>query len=288
MLSHRIPHPMSALIETEIRPAIIVWTLGGETIHTSYGTNCTAIMGADGVVLVDPLIAPAYARLVEAALRARTAAPVRAVALTHHHTDHALGSSHFARQGIPVLAHRACRERMAADHPRLIEARRQNPQTRDLFADAESRLPTVTFDEGVTLHIGSLETEVWHPGWAHTPGDAFLFVPSERVAICGDLLWNGYHYNYEDASLPGIRRGLDALRALDADTFVPGHGAVTGPQAIDENARYHDAVEAIIREAGNETDATVGEALRARFPDYRLSLVIPVAVARIREQIAPR
>jgi len=60
---------MSALIETEIRPAIIVWTLGGETIHTSYGTNCTAIMGADGVVLVDPLIAPAYARLVEAALR---------------------------------------------------------------------------------------------------------------------------------------------------------------------------------------------------------------------------
>jgi cyclase len=276
---------MSALIETEIRPTIIVWTLGGETIHTSYGTNCTAIMGADGVVLVDPLIAPAHARLVEAALRARTAAPVRAVVLTHHHTDHALGSSHFARQGIPVLAHRACRERMA-EHPRLIEARRQNPETRDLFADAESILPSVTFDEGVTLYAGGLEVEVWHPGWAHTPGDAFLFVPSERVAICGDLLWNAYHYNYEDASLPGIRRGLDALRALDADTFVPGHGAVVGSQAIDENARYHDAVEAIIRDAGDESDAAVGETLRARFPDYRLSLVIPVAVARIREQIA--
>jgi len=251
-------------------------------MDTSYGTNCTAIMSPDGVVLVDPLIAPAYARLVEAALRARTAAPLRAVVLTHHHTDHALGSSWFARQGIPILAHHVCRERMAAEHPRLIESRRQHPQTRELFADAESRLPTVTFDEGVTLHIGSLETEVWHPGWAHTPGDAFLFVPSERVAVCGDLLWNEYHYNYEDASLPGIRRGLDALRALDADTFVPGHGAVTGSGAIDENDAYHDTVEALVRGAGDKDAAAVAADLEARFPEYRLRIVLPTAVARVR------
>ena len=273
---------MLPLSETEVRPTIIVWTLGGETIDTSYGTNCTAIMSPDGVVLVDPLIAPAYARLVEAALHARTAAPLRAVVLTHHHTDHALGSSWFARQGIPIVAHHVCRERMAAEHPQLIESRRQNPQTRELFADAESRLPTVTFDEGVTLHIGSLETEVWHPGWAHTPGDAFLFVPSERVAICGDLLWNGYHYNYEDASLPGIRRGLDALRALDADTFIPGHGAATGSGAIDENAAYHDEVEALIRGAGDKDAPAVAADLQARFPEYRLRIVLPTAVARVR------
>jgi cyclase len=279
---------MSTLSETEVRPTIVVWTLGGETIHTSYGTNCTAILGPDGVVLVDPLIAPAYARMVEAALQARTTAPVRAVVLTHHHSDHAMGSSWFARQGIPVLAHRACRERMAAEHPRLIEARQQNPQTHDLFADAESRLPTVTFDEGITLYVGSLEAEIWHPGWAHTPGDAFLFVPSERVAICGDLLWNGYHYNYEDASLAGIRRGLDALRALDADTFVPGHGAVAGPGVIEENAAYHDAVEAIVRGAGDRDAAAIAADLQARFPEHRLAMLLPSTITRVRAQALPR
>ncbi len=278
---------MIPLSETEVRPTIIVWTLGGETMDTSYGTNCTAILSPDGVVLVDPLIVPAYAQLVEAAVRARTAAPLRAVVLTHHHTDHALGSSWFARQGIPILAHHVCRERMAAEHPRLIESRRANPQTRELFAEAESRLPTVTFDEGVTLHVGSLETEVWHPGWAHTPGDAFLFVPSERVAVCGDLLWNRYHYNYEDASLPGIRRGLDALRALDADTFVPGHGAVTGADAIDENARYHDTVEVIVREAGDRSAEDVVDEVAARFPEHRLRIILPTAVARLRASASP-
>lgn len=276
---------MSALSETMVRPGIVVWTLGGETMETSYGTNCTAILDPDGVILVDPLIAPAFARMVEAALRARTAAPVRAVVLTHHHTDHALGSSYFADQGVPVIAHHACRERMAAEHPGLIQRRQENPLTRELFADAVSRLPTVTFDEGVTLHLGSLEAEIWHPGWAHTPGDAFVFVPGERVAICGDLLWNGYHYNYEDASLPGIRRGLEALRALDADVFIPGHGAPAEAATIDENAAYHDAVEGIVRDAGDRDAAEVAADLRARFPDYRLDIVIPHAVARVRAQV---
>lgn len=273
---------MSALSETVVRPGVVVWTLGGESMDTSYGTNCTAILDPDGVILVDPLIAPACARMIEAALRGRTAAPVRAVVLTHHHTDHALGSSYFADQGIPVLAHRACRERMAAEHPGLIASRRENPRTRELFADAESRLPTVTFDEGVTLYIGRLEAEIWHPGWAHTPGDAFVFVPSERVAICGDLLWNGYHYNYEDASLPGIRRGLDALRALDADVFIPGHGAPADAATIDENAAYHDTVESIVRDAGDRDAAAVAADLRARFPGHRLDIVVPTAVARVR------
>jgi cyclase len=276
---------VSTLSETVVRPGIVVWTLGGETIETSYGTNCTALLDPDGVILVDPLIAPVCARMVEAALRVHTAAPVRAVVLTHHHTDHALGSSYFADQGIPVVAHRACRERMAAEHPGLIQRRRENPHTRELFADAESRLPSVTFDDGVTLYVGSLEAEIWHPGWAHTPGDAFVFVPAARVAICGDLLWNGYHYNYEDASLPGIRRGLDALRALDADVFIPGHGAPADAAAIDVNAAYHDGVEAIVREAGDRDAAEVAADLLARFPDHRLDIVVPTAVARVRAQV---
>ncbi|MGQ0550226.1 MAG: MBL fold metallo-hydrolase [Armatimonadota bacterium] len=275
---------MSALIETEVRPNVVVWTLGGEVMQTAYGTNCSAIIGGDGVILVDPLIAPAHARLVEQAVRSRTTAPVRFVVLTHHHTDHALGSSWFARQGVAVIAHRACAERMAAEHPGLIASRRAQPELRELFADAEPTRPSVTFDEGLTLHVDGLEVEVWHPGWAHTPGDAFLYVPAERVAICGDLLFNGYHYNYEDASASGVRKGLEALRALDAEVFVPGHGPVSGPEALDRQAEYHDAVEAIVRGADtSEQDNAVADAIRAGFPDHRLGIILPTAVRLFRE-----
>ncbi|MBI3975461.1 MAG: MBL fold metallo-hydrolase [Armatimonadetes bacterium] len=272
------------LSETRVRPHVIVWTLGGESMQTSYGANCVAVIGQDAVLLVDPLIAPAHARPVAAALRRHTEAPVRLVALTHHHTDHTLGAAFFAAQGAQVVAHRACRERMAEEHPGLIAARREAPATRDLFADASSVLPTVTFDEALVLHVGEVEVEVWHPGWGHTRGDAFFFLPADRVAICGDLVWSGYHCNYEDADLSGVREGLRALRALDADTFIPGHGPAGGPEILDEQAGYHEVMAGLVRDAAAKglDDAAIAGEVRARFPNHLLGLVIPTAVVRLK------
>ncbi len=275
--------PLSGVLaETVVRPNVFVWTLGGETLNSSYGTNCIGVVGDGAVLLVDPLIAPTHARLVEEALRRHTRTPVRLVAFTHHHTDHTLGGAWFAGQGATIIAHRACREGMAAEHPALLAARRRAAETAELFADAVPVLPDVTFDEGLTLYVGDLEVEIWHAGWGHTPGDAFLFLPAERVAICGDLVFSGYHFNYEHASATGLREGLRALRALDADTFVPGHGPLGGAEILDAQEEYHVVVESVVREsaAAGLDDAAVAAAVRARFPDYLLAIVIPAAVAR--------
>lgn len=279
---------VSALAETPVTEHVFVWTLGGETIDTSYGTNCTAVIGTDAVLIVDPLIAPAHARLVDEALKEKTDAPVRFVVLTHHHTDHALGSSHFAEQEAAVIAHRACREAMAEEHPRLIAERRRRPELRDLFADAEHVLPVVTFDEGLVLHVGGIEVEAWHPGSGHTAGDAFLFVPGAGLAICGDLVFSGYHYNYEQASVTGVRKGLQALASLDAETFIPGHGSPGGAELLETQTHYHRAVEEIVSAglAAGTDEAAIAEEIRARFPDYRLSVVVPSAVAKMKEHLA--
>lgn len=279
---------MPALHETQIRDSIFVWTLGGDTIQTSYGTNCIGIIGSDAALLVDPLIAPAHARLVDDALKGKTNAPVRFVVLTHHHTDHALGSSYFANREGVVISHRACRELMAGEHPQIIAERRARPELRELFADTDSVLPSVTFDEGLVLYAGGIEVEVWHPGWGHTPGDAFLFIPEMGVAVCGDLVFNGYHYNYEQASLAGARKGLQALASLDAETFIPGHGAPGGSDVLDAQTRYHDAVEKIVSaglSAGEEEAAITAEISR-RFPDHLMRTVIPFAIAQIKDHLA--
>lgn len=272
------------LTETQVTDRIFVWTLGGDEIITSYGANCVGIIGADAAVLVDPLIAAAHARLVEGALREKTSAPVRFVVLTHHHTDHALGAAHFADQGAVLVSHRVCRERMAAEHPGLIETRRNTPELQSLFADAASSLPEVTFDEGLVLSLDENEIEVWHPGWGHTPGDAFLYLPDARVAICGDLIFHQYHVNFEDASPDGIRQGLRALRALDADVFIPGHGPVGGPELLDLQTQYLDAVAETVASAGAKgtSDADVADRIAAAFPAYGLASVIPYAVQRLR------
>lgn len=275
-------------METQVADRVLVWTAGGDTIQTSYGTNCVGVLGSEAVLVIDPLISPAFARQVDAALRRRTNAPAHFVVLTHHHTDHTWGADVFANQGAAVIAHRACRERMAEEHPAILESRQRQSELADFFVDTVLVLPAVTYDEALVLHLGDLEVELWHPGWGHTPGDTFLFLPEQRVAICGDLVFAVYHFNYEDASIPGVRQGLKALGSLDADVFIPGHGSTGGSELLAHQAAYHDTIERIVTAGADagEDDAAIASEIRAQFPDYRLGVVVPGAVTRFTQYLA--
>src|SRR3990170_1903435 len=114
---------MADLQETRIRDNVIVWTLGGDTIQTSYGTNATGVIGEDAVLMIDPLIAPAYGHRLAQKLRAHTEVPVRYVVFTHHHTDHSWGAAPFEDEGAVLIGHRECRERMLAEDADLGERR---------------------------------------------------------------------------------------------------------------------------------------------------------------------
>jgi cyclase len=271
------------LEEQAIDERVWRWTLGGESIATSFGANCVGIAGRDAVLLVDPLIAPAHARLVEEAVRAKTDAPVRYVVLTHHHTDHALGSSWFARGGATVIAHPRCRKGMETHHPGILAERRRNPGLAALFEDAESLPPALTFPDSLSLDLGGLEVRVVHPGHGHTEGDAVLSIPSLRVAICGDLVSNGYHVNYEDASLPGAAAGLDLLLSFEAQTYVPGHGPCGGKTVLEDQKWYHAAIEEAVREgaATGRDDGDTIATIKKLFPGFLLELVLADTVRRL-------
>lgn len=117
----------SSLTENRLSEAVSVFTYGGETLATSYGANAVAFFGEGATVLVDPFVSPVQAAGLDAALRARTAAPVTHVVLTHHHTDHALGAGYFAAKGAEIVAHEKAAARMAEEHPGLVAERRRNP-----------------------------------------------------------------------------------------------------------------------------------------------------------------
>lgn len=266
------------LRETQVRENVWVWTPGGDTVERSYGANCTAVVGESAVLLVDPLIAPAHARAVEEALRAKTDRPARFVVLTHHHTDHALGSSWFAARGATVISHSACPRGMAAEHPVLLAARRRDPALAGLFADAESVPPSVCFESEIALDLGKIEARVIHPGHGHTPGDAVVWLPGDSVLVTGDLVSNGYHVNYEDADLANLDAGLARLQALGAATIVPGHGSPAGPEILEAQRHYHRDVARIVREAAGSEAAIEG--LKRAYPSHKLKIVLGETVDR--------
>ncbi len=255
----------SHLQVTELASDLVVLTLGGETIPTSYGANCVAVAGTGATLVVDPLIAPAHARLVEGELIRRGFPPVTIVVLTHHHTDHALGAGWLGRRGARVVAHRACAEAMAREHAALVAERRRIPELAALFADAEPHAPTTTYDGRLELAAGGLGCEVRHVGPAHTAGDSVVWLPSRGVLVTGDVVLGGYHFNYEDAVRGGLDQSLEALERLRPKVVIPGHGAPGGPELIADQRRYH------------ATARRGAEALRRTYPQYRY----PAALATV-------
>jgi glyoxylase-like metal-dependent hydrolase (beta-lactamase superfamily II) len=273
----------------QVSRRVWVFTRGGERILESYGANCTAVAGKDAVLLVDPLIAPGEARRIEAAVAARTPAPIRYVALTHHHTDHALGAGYFSRKGIAVFAHRLCSERMRAEHPGLIESRRADARTRALFADADPHEPSDSFEEEARFDLGDVEAVARFVGPGHTPGDSVVHVADESLIVSGDLISRGYHANYEDASLDRLPGGLERLGSFGASIVVPGHGAPGDSGEIERQKSYHERFEATVREEtrlGRHEGAVVAR-LRKEFPGFLLEEVLPVGIRVWQRRVSP-
>jgi len=265
---------------TRVGERVLIFTRGGESLAESFGANATAVLGDDGILLVDPLIAPSEARAVAEALAKETSLPVKWVVLTHHHTDHALGAGWFAWQGTSVIAHHEAAARMAVEHPALIAQRRARPDVAVLFADADVYEPSVAIVDEEAIDLGGLEARLLPVGPAHTPGDVAVHIPSLDLLVAGDLVSSGYHVNYEDADIGGWRRALASLSSLAPGTVVPGHGAPGGGELIATQLRYHDALERVVRDGAREdkTRPEIVAAIEALFPKHLLSMVLPESV----------
>ena len=121
----------------------------------------------------------------------------------------------------------------AADGRVLTEAEKAESSERlaeigGLFEQARiyvHRPPTLTFRDGVTVDLGGREVEIRHGGRGNTAGDAFVYLPREKILVAGDLLVRPVPYAFDGYPAEWIRT-LEGLAALDADAIVPGHGDV--------------------------------------------------------------
>lgn len=98
-----------------------------------------------------------------------------------------------------------------------------------LHGDSRFVAPDLTYHDTLELDLRSRRIEL-HPVRAHTRGDTVVWLPQERIAFTGDMLdelpfaGHGYPRSWLAA--------LDELAALDAKTFVPGHGRPFGPEHL--------------------------------------------------------
>src|SRR3954454_21489350 len=161
--------------------------------------NSIAILSSDGVLVFDANGTPAASALVLAEIRKLTDKPVRYVVYSHWHWDHWYGGETYTKAfpDVKVVAHEWARALSAGPAiefnrpgiedqlPGYIASLQKRAQTdpkvqplleEDRFFLEQKKnvhlvLPTVTFQDHLTLRLGGREIRVLHHDRAVTPGD---------------------------------------------------------------------------------------------------------------------
>ncbi len=208
-------------------------------------SNAGLIVGDDYCAVVDTLGTRSMQQGFHDAIKRVTSKPVSRVLLTHHHADHVFGVKRF--MPACVIAHRACRNHMVqAGQGDVQRWARKRPFFAPDLEGIEVVYPDLTFDDQVTLHLGAHEVKFFHPGVAHTDGDAVAWLPATKILFAGDLFFNRVCPAAFAGSLQGWIRAVKDILQLDVDVIVPGHGPVAGKPEL---RRMLDYLELILAHA---------------------------------------
>lgn len=234
-------------------------------------SNATIVEGDRDVLVVDSHVTPGGAWALREELKAITPKPIRFVVNSHYHFDHSHGNQVYGQE-VEIIGHEFARQMIVAG--KSVESRAYEffvgglpaaianlEQRVAAAADAQERAklaadlevqrnhlagtravrptpPSVTLTRTLTLHRGSREIRILHLGRGHTAGDVIVHLPNERIIATGDLLVE--HTSYlGDAFFTEWIETIEAVKQLDFDTVLPGHGrAFTGKAKLDHWQAY--------------------------------------------------
>ena len=248
-----------------------------ESIYHAVGTGSLAVVGNSSfivndndVIVVDDHVSPAAAWVLLEEIKEVTNKPVTTVINTHFHFDHAHGNQIFA-PNVQIIGHEftrrmllsnsigmplyqnyvtglpgqidGLRKRIASEADAAAKAKLQTQlQVAENNLASQKELkptpPNVTLATQMTLYRGSREIQIRFLGRGHTAGDVVVLLPNEKVVMTGDFLTSGLS-NMSDSYPEEWVTSLDALKKLDFDTVLPGHGdAFTDKTKIDYFQAY--------------------------------------------------
>ena len=213
----------------EVGPGIYAYI----QLDGSWGLNNTGfITGRDAVCVVDTCFTEARTRAFLTAIRGVTGLPLRTLINTHHHGDHTHGN--YLVPGASIVGHELCRQTVIETGLHTLHPLFPNVQ----WGDLELAPPFITFQDRLDLYVDDLKLELIFMGPAHTTNDIVAWLPERKLLFSGDLVFNQGTPFVAMGSIAGSLQTLARLRELGAETIVPGHGRVCGPEVLDDLEAY--------------------------------------------------
>ena len=215
--------------------------------------NAYLLEEGGAVTVIDAGMPGLYRALpAELAAMSRSLADVRALLLTHGHSDHVGFAERLRSGGVPVSVHEADAALARGEVPndaRQAGPLRPAPILNFLWFSLRQgglRRPAVgavaTFGDGATLDVPGSPRVIVAPG--HTAGSACLHLGARSTLFVGDALCTyavtsgrrGPQLSPFNADRGQALNSLERLHGVDARLVLPGHGEAWA-DGIDEAVR---------------------------------------------------
>jgi glyoxylase-like metal-dependent hydrolase (beta-lactamase superfamily II) len=207
-------------------------------------SNSVIVHGREQFLLFDTGYHTGVAALARAIVEefGRPLVELAVIANTHAHPDHTGGNAYLReRSGCAIVMSEI--DRMIVDSGDPVALMRD-------WADLSCPPYEVTraLRHGETLVFGGAEFTVIDAA-GHAAGEISYYSAADKVLICGDLLWQSGFSNVIPVvegigGLARHERALSAVRALDVEIALPGHGPlIVGRAAV--QARIDETIATI-------------------------------------------
>ncbi len=194
------------------------------------GANCGLIVGAGEVVLIDAKMTLESARDLQEKITAEIGLPLTRLIISHSDGDHVNGLPAFPA-ALPIISHQGTRREMEESFVKN---------------EWQAWLPDLTYEGRLTLHAAGRVIELHHFGPAHTSGDSVIFLPAEKLAFVGDLIFIGRDpliHRHKGGTARGVAATLQGILDLGVETVIHGHGPAVGRTETSELlAMYRDRI----------------------------------------------
>ena len=199
-------------------------------------SNAGLLVDREGVMAIDALMVPSMTTRFLASIKKVTRRPVSRLVNTHHHIDHSGGN--FLFRDALVISHTFCRDEQLREGIPVKQLQQRIPRFAQEFAKLKPKVPAVTFEDRLVFHQSGRDVELRHLGPAHTFGDAFVYLPKDKVLFAGDL---AFYYVTPLAFQGHVGNWIkvaERILKMDVNLIVPGHGPLGGKKELREMRSY--------------------------------------------------
>lgn len=229
-------------------------------------SNAGIIDLGDELLVFDSLSTPSAGEELRRQAESLTGKKVKYLMNSHYHGDHVFGNQAFSDTTIisTYVTEKLCKEKnKIEDYEKekqdmnhyLLQLKNQIDSTEDTIIKAslinqyqemskvlddlsqlKIVLPSLLFEEKLTITGADRTVELYCLGGGHSPSDTFMYLPKEKIAFMGDLATEDLHvpiYNPEE-----FLTILKRVKQIDINVIVPGHGNVANLTLCDTLIDY--------------------------------------------------